>query len=141
VQCPPLLSTHTPPPISSSLPLTVLPDPLFVSAAEKSDACRKKKTGFGKAAPPPPKPTTAPAATKPLGRTFEIEPYDTAEWLQWVEGLKEEAKAGGQHLYVQVQLDGSVRRSGEGSPPWKVFCDDLPAMDSLRTRITDGLRM
>ena len=42
---------------------------------------------------------------------------------------------------MQGQLDGSVRRSGEGSPPWQVFCDDLPAMDSIRTRVTDGLRM
>lgn len=125
----------------SVIPVMVSEDDPSAKLAALEQSFRKKKTGFGKAAPPPPKPTTAPAATKPLGRTFEIEPYDTAEWLQWVEGLKEEAKAGGQHLYVQVQLDGSVRRSGEGSPPWKVFCDDLPAMDSLRTRITDGLRM
>ena len=43
-------------------------------------------------------------------------------------------------MYPQVQLDGSVRSSGVGSPNWQSLVQDLPPLDSLRTRITDGLR-
>ena len=40
---------------------------------------------------------------------------------------------------MQVQLNGSVRGSGEGVPPWAKFLDDIPELDSIRTRFTDGL--
>jgi hypothetical protein len=39
----------------------------------------------------------------------------------------------------QVQLDGSVRASGAGMPPWERWKDDLPELDSLQTRLTDGV--
>lgn len=100
---------------------------------------RKESKGFGKAEPP------KPAITKPeqlpvAGKKFELEPYDLEEWRAWLENLKKERKAGTDHLYVQVQLDGSVRTSGEGAPSWERLLNDLPTMDSLRTRVTDGLR-
>lgn len=38
-----------------------------------------------------------------------------------------------------MQLDGTVRRSGTGMPPWGKLLDDLPALDDVRTRITDGI--
>ena len=66
---------------------------------------RGKKVGFGDtSAPSPQKAATKPASVKPPGRSFEIEPYDTEEWLAWVEELKKEAKTTGQHLYIQVTL-------------------------------------
>lgn len=40
---------------------------------------------------------------------------------------------------LQVQLDGSVRASGSGIPPWQKFVDDLPELDSVRTKFTDGV--
>ncbi len=41
--------------------------------------------------------------------------------------------------YVQVQLDGRVRSSGLGMPPWAKFVGDLPPLDSARTMFTDGI--
>ena len=40
---------------------------------------------------------------------------------------------------VQVQLDGSIRRSGVGVPPWDRWLDDIPTLDSVQTRLTDGI--
>jgi hypothetical protein len=39
----------------------------------------------------------------------------------------------------QVQLDGTVRSSGTGTPPWGRFLGDLPTLDSVRTQMTDGI--
>ena len=39
-------------------------------------------------------------------------------------------------LYAQLQLDGSVRTSGNGMPPFKQWLDDIPEMDDVRTRLT-----
>jgi hypothetical protein len=44
----------------------------------------------------------------------------------------------GDSYYVQVQLDGSVRASGTGCPPWRQFLDDIPPLDDVRTKFTDG---
>ncbi len=42
-------------------------------------------------------------------------------------------------MVQQVQLDGSVRASGAGVPPWERWKVDLPELDSLQTRLTDGV--
>lgn len=39
---------------------------------------------------------------------------------------------GGIDCSMQVQLDGSIRKSGKGLPPWQAFVEDLPEKDSLR---------
>lgn len=39
----------------------------------------------------------------------------------------------------QVQLDGAVRTSGTGVPPWERWLGELPELDSLQTRLTDGV--
>lgn len=40
---------------------------------------------------------------------------------------------------VQVQLDGSVRRSGMGEPVLQKLIDDVPPLSSIRTGFTDGV--
>jgi hypothetical protein len=42
----------------------------------------------------------------------------------------------GENVYVQVSLDGTVRSSGLGVPPWERFLGDLAPLDDLRTRLT-----
>lgn len=42
-------------------------------------------------------------------------------------------------LPLQVQLDGSVRSSGAGLPPWSRLVDDLPELSDVRTKLTDGM--
>lgn len=111
---------------------------------KQHEICRPNK-GFGKAGDAEPVPVAGssvsvkePAPVK--GRRFELEPYDKAEWRAWLKSLQDEAKVTGEHLFVQIQLDGSVRSSGVGQPPWQKFCDDLAPLDSLRTKVTDGRR-
>lgn len=96
--------------------------------------------GFGQKESSPAVVATKPSEVKSLSRRFELEPHDNDEWLAWLEGLKTTANTQAQNLYVQVQLDGSVRGSGEGQPPWERFCNEIPKLDSMRTRFTDGLR-
>jgi len=43
------------------------------------------------------------------------------------------------HVLLQVQLDGTVRASGLGTPSWTKLVEDLPPLDSLRTQISDGV--
>ena len=40
---------------------------------------------------------------------------------------------------MQVQLDGSVRRSGMGEPLFQKLIDDVPPLSSIRTGFTDGV--
>ena len=49
------------------------------------------------------------------------------------------AGLAGSTFYVQIQLDGTVRASGVGAPPWASLARDLPALDSLQTTLTDGV--
>lgn len=72
-------------------------------------------------------------------RKWQLEPYNTPEWEAWAkEQVKSSESNSGLNFYVQVQLDGSVRASGAGSPPWGAFIDDLPKLDDVRTKLTDG---
>lgn len=72
--------------------------------------------------------------------------HDEQEWGQWLtkqqQLLKNKAIStannAGNLLYIQIQLDGSVRASGVGMPPWSKFIDDIPELDDIRTKFTDG---
>ena len=96
-------------------------------------------------------------------KRWQLDPFDRAEWEAWLQEQRQAAGAKSGNLYLQarasneaagarsrqagpdhpphaqVQLNGSVRGSGEGQPPWAKFLDDIPEMDSIRTRFTDGL--
>ena len=39
-------------------------------------------------------------------------------------------------LYAQLQLDGSVRTSGNSVPPFRQWLDDIPELDDVRTKWT-----
>jgi hypothetical protein len=51
----------------------------------------------------------------------------TAEWQGWFEDQLALAKgaSGAQGLYVGLRLDGRVRASGQGCPPWARFAAEL----------------
>jgi hypothetical protein len=42
-------------------------------------------------------------------------------------------------VYVQIALDGTVRTSGVGLPPWDKLVAELPALDSFQTVVSDGI--
>ena len=72
-------------------------------------------------------------------KKWQLEAYESDEWLAWLNEQKQTANVKGDHVFVQIQLDGTVRSSGLGSPPWEKFLSDLAPLDDLRTRFTDGM--
>lgn len=73
-------------------------------------------------------------------RRWQLKPSNLEEWSEWVAEQTKSAgiTSPGDNYYVQVQMDGSVRASGAGIPPWKKFLDDIPPLDDVRTKFTDG---
>ncbi|GLC51467.1 hypothetical protein PLESTB_000505700 [Pleodorina starrii] len=74
-------------------------------------------------------------------KRWRLEPYAVDEWKAWVLEQKEFAglSASEPNCYIQVQLDGTVRSSGVGSPPWRQLVDELPLLSDFRTRLMDGV--
>lgn len=72
-----------------------------------------------------------------------FEAANLQEWIRWIEEQSQASKnkspgSAGSNYYVQIQLDGTVRASGVGMPPWVQFMDDIPELDSVRTKLSDG---
>lgn len=76
-------------------------------------------------------------------RRWQLEAANLEEWSEWVSQQTKSAgiTSPGDNYYVQIQMDGSVRASGAGIPPWKKFLDDIPPLDDVRTKFTDGANM
>ena len=72
------------------------------------------------------------------GSRWKLEPYDVEEWRKWIRNLGVDDQSATTEVYAQVQLDGNVRASGRGPPPWEKLMADIPELDSLQTRLTDG---
>jgi hypothetical protein len=83
----------------------------------------------------------APAAVGEADRRWRLEAALIDEWEAWIEAQKEFAglETARRNCWMQVQLDGTVARSGVGSPPWEKLVELLPTLDSVRTQITDGV--
>lgn len=128
--------------------------PIQLSAEDADERLRKLKAefsggegepaskGFGvadsKAKDSKAKPAAAAAGLSSKDRKWQLKAAEEGEWAAW---LKEQRRAAGmdsEAVYVQVQLDGSVRSSGPGAPSWQQLVDDLPELGSVRTKLTDG---
>lgn len=56
------------------------------------------------------------------------------EWADWFqEQMKTAKKKQDQGLYVSLRMDGRVRGSGVGSPPWERLAVALPPVSGKRT--------
>jgi len=73
-------------------------------------------------------------ALPPVGdddRRFRASPVAVHRWRTWLEEQKAEAKVSeGKGVYVGLRMDGRVRSSGTGVPPWERFSVELPPTDS-----------
>lgn len=88
------------------------------------------------------KPAAAPKAAAGLSskdRKWQLKAANEEEWMQWLQQQKAAAGISADAVYVQVQLDGTVRTSGVGGPSWQQLVDDLPELSSVRTKLTDGV--
>ncbi|EFJ44781.1 acetylglucosaminyltransferase [Volvox carteri f. nagariensis] len=74
-------------------------------------------------------------------KRWRLEPYAVDEWKAWILEQKEFAGLSPRepNCYIQVQLDGTVRSSGPGTPPWRQLVEDLPLLSDFRTRLMDGV--
>ncbi|CAL5219467.1 g1302 [Coccomyxa viridis] len=98
----------------------------------------EKSGGFGSA--PSAKPSSAAKAQpRKEDKKWQLKAASLEEWEGWAEEQKRAAGVKGDDIYIQVQLDGSIRRSGVGVPPWDRWLDDIPTLDSVQTRFTDGI--
>lgn len=72
-------------------------------------------------------------------RDWQLAPANASEWRAWLDSAAARAGLPGTSFWVQVQLDGSVRSSGSGAPRWDSVVRDLAPLDSLMTKLTDGV--
>ncbi|GJP55391.1 hypothetical protein CLOM_g14355 [Closterium sp. NIES-68] len=82
----------------------------------------------------------ATAAADGLLQRWMGRPTYTDEWNRW---LKEQMKfanvAPGSPVYLSLRLDGRVRASGVGYPPWSVIAAQLPPMKGMWAGPLDGM--
>nr|XP_023885592.1 protein LOW PSII ACCUMULATION 1, chloroplastic-like [Quercus suber] len=73
-------------------------------------------------------------------RLWQLAPIYTSEWSEW---LAEQKKLAGvpseSPVYLSLRLDGRVRGSGVGYPPWNAFVAQLPPVKGIWSGILDGM--
>ncbi len=69
---------------------------------------------------------------------WKLLPHDVDEWREWIGKLGIDSKGATTEVYAQIQLDGVVRSSGQGPPPFEKLISDIPELDSLLSRLGDG---
>ena len=71
---------------------------------------------------------------------WKAQALDAPAWKAWFE---EQARLAGKAkiengLYVGLRIDGRVRASGSGAPPWAAFAAQLPPMEGVFKGFGDG---
>ncbi|KAL4377140.1 hypothetical protein GQ457_02G004250 [Hibiscus cannabinus] len=73
-------------------------------------------------------------------RLWQLTPVYVSEWTEW---LNEQKKLAGVSpetpVYLSLRLDGRVRGSGVGYPPWNAFVAQLPPVKGLWSGLLDGM--
>ncbi|KDP26437.1 hypothetical protein JCGZ_17595 [Jatropha curcas] len=72
-------------------------------------------------------------------RLWQLNPIYVSEWSEW---LNEQKNLAGVSLespvYLSLRLDGRVRGSGVGYPPWNAFVAQLPPVKGMWSGLLDG---
>ena len=62
------------------------------------------------------------------------------DWKEWFRSQAADAGAKlDKGLYVSLRLDGRVRASGTGTPPWGRFAMQLAPMEGMWKGLMDGM--
>ncbi|KAK7373569.1 hypothetical protein VNO80_06984 [Phaseolus coccineus] len=73
-------------------------------------------------------------------RLWQLAPVYTNEWSGW---LDEQKKLAGvpcdSPVYLSLRMDGRVRGSGVGYPPWNALVAQLPSVKGIWTGLLDGM--
>ncbi|KAL1546647.1 protein LOW PSII ACCUMULATION 1, chloroplastic-like [Salvia divinorum] len=73
-------------------------------------------------------------------RLWQLAPVYAAEWSEWLDEQKKLAKVSPESpVYLSLRMDGRVRGSGVGYPPWNAFVAQLPPVKGIWTGLLDGM--
>ncbi|KAJ1271796.1 hypothetical protein BS78_06G153500 [Paspalum vaginatum] len=73
-------------------------------------------------------------------RLWQLTPVYTAEWAQWLDDQKKLAGVQSDApVYLSLRMDGRVRGSGVGYPPWQAFVAQLPPVKGMWSGLLDGM--
>ncbi|WJX18334.1 hypothetical protein P8452_08139 [Trifolium repens] len=72
-------------------------------------------------------------------RLWQLAPVIITEWSEWLDEQKKLAGVSSESpVYLSLRLDGRVRGSGIGYPPWNAFVAQLPPVKGMWTGLLDG---
>lgn len=72
-------------------------------------------------------------------RLWQLAPVFVSEWSKWLDEQKKMAGVSPESaVYLSLRLDGRVRGSGVGYPPWNAFVAQLPPVKGMWTGLLDG---
>ncbi|URD94522.1 hypothetical protein MUK42_30746 [Musa troglodytarum] len=73
-------------------------------------------------------------------RLWRLRPLYTSEWAKWIEEQKTLANVSlDSPVYLSLRMDGRVRGSGVGYPPWNALVAQLPPVKGLWSGLLDGM--
>lgn len=73
-------------------------------------------------------------------RLWQLQPVLTPEWSEWLDDQKKLANVSPESpVYLSLRLDGRVRGSGVGYPPWNAFVAQLPPVKGMWSGLLDGM--
>ncbi|KAH6811440.1 LOW PSII ACCUMULATION-like protein [Perilla frutescens var. frutescens] len=73
-------------------------------------------------------------------RLWQLAPVITADWTKWLDEQKKLANVSPESpVYLSLRMDGRVRGSGVGYPPWNAFVVQLPPVKGIWSGILDGM--
>ncbi|CAN1269994.1 Protein LOW PSII ACCUMULATION 1, chloroplastic [Linum perenne] len=73
-------------------------------------------------------------------RLWQLAPLFANEWSKWLDAQKKLAGVSDESpVYLSLRLDGRVRASGVGYPPWNAFVAQLPPVKGIWGGLLDGM--
>ncbi|CAK7349477.1 unnamed protein product [Dovyalis caffra] len=73
-------------------------------------------------------------------RLWQLTPVYVSEWSKWLDEQKKLAGVSPESpVYLSLRMDGRVRGSGVGYPPWNAFVAQLPPAKGMWSGLLDGM--
>lgn len=73
-------------------------------------------------------------------KLWQLRPVNVAEWRNWIDEQKKLASVSPDSpVYLSLRMDGRVRGSGVGYPPWEALVAQLPPVKGLWSGLLDGM--
>ncbi|KAF3648383.1 hypothetical protein T459_23527 [Capsicum annuum] len=73
-------------------------------------------------------------------KLWQLAPIYATEWTKWIdEQMKLASVSPESPVYLSLRLDGRVRGSGVGYPPWNAFVVQLPPVKGIWSGLLDGM--